>query len=171
MGWSIQGELPDLKKYILVVAPHTSNWDFVIGVFTRRLKGFSSNFVAKKELFIFPFGYFFKWMGGYAVDRSKNSNFVDAVVDIINREEHFVVAMTPEGTRSYNSDWKTGFYYIAKKANVPIVKVALDYENKRVVFAQHEFLDKDIDSTLIEIKTYFSQFKGKHPKKGVKWPE
>ena len=171
MGWRIEGDLPDLKKFILVVAPHTSNWDFVLGVFTRRIKGFRSNFVAKKELFVFPFGYFFRWMGGYAVDRSKKTNFVDAVVEIIHREEEFVVAMTPEGTRSYNQNWKTGFYYIAKKANIPIVKVALDYENKRVVFAPHEYIEKDVEQTTAELKVYFSQFKGKHPEKGVKWPE
>lgn len=171
MGWRIEGKTPDLKKYIIVVAPHTSNWDFVIGVFTRRILGFNSRYVAKKELFVFPFGYFFKWMGGYPVDRKQHSNFVEMVTEIFKKEDEFIVAMTPEGTRSYNADWKSGFYHIAKNAEVPIVRSAIDYKEKRVVFSEPEYLNKSVEETIIELKKYFSQFKGKNPKDGVIWPE
>lgn len=171
MGWEIHGSMPDLKKYIIVVAPHTSNWDFMIGVFTRKILGFNSRFVAKKELFIFPFGMFFKWMGGYPVDRKKHSNFVDMVVQIFKEEDEFIVAMTPEGTRSYNPNWKSGFYHIAKQAKVPIVTSAIDYSKKCIVFSEPFYPELSAEETIVELKKYFSQFVGKNPKDGVIWPE
>ena len=172
LGWSIEGELPNCKKYIIVVAPHTSNFDFMIGVFTRRILGFDPKYVAKKELFVFPFGYFFKWMGGYPVNRSKNTNFVDATVELFNQKEDFIITLTPEGTRSYNPNWKSGFYYISKKANVPILRVAFDYENRRVVLDKLLTVeDIGVEECIVNCKKYFSQFKGKHPKLGVIWPE
>lgn len=171
LGWRIEGQLPKAKKYIIVVAPHTSNFDFMLGVFTRRILVFDPKYVAKKELFVFPFGYFFKWMGGYPVDRSRNSNFVDSIVELFNEKEEFIITMTPEGTRSYNPKWKTGFYYIAKKAQVPVLKVGFDYANKRVVLAEAQYIESTVEECIQEFKAYFSQFKGKHPEKGVKWEE
>lgn len=171
LGWTIEGELPAERKYIIVVAPHTSNFDFFLGVFTRRIKGFDPKYVAKKELFLFPFGYFFKWMGGYPVDRKKNSNFVDSVVELYNSKEDFIITLTPEGTRSYNENWKSGFYYIAKKANVPVMKCGFDYGHKRVVLNPVEYVGGDVAECISEYKKYFSQFKGKHPEKGVRWEE
>ena len=106
LGWEIVGELPKERKYIIVVAPHTSNWDFLIGVMIR---SFDPKFVGKKELFIWPFGHFFRWMGGYPVDRSKHTNFVDSVIALFNEKEDFIITLTPEGTRSYSPDWKSGF--------------------------------------------------------------
>ncbi len=171
LGWEIKGELPKEKKYIIVVAPHTSNFDFFIGVFTRRILGFDPKYVAKKELFVFPFGYFFKWMGGYPVNRSKSSNFVDSVVELFNEKEEFIITLTPEGTRSYNEDWKSGFYYIAKKAQVPILRVGFDYSAKQVVLDKAIYVGESSAECILDCKKYFSQFKGKHPEKGVIWPE
>ena len=171
LGWSIVGELPAEKKYMLVVAPHTSNFDFFLGVFTRRIIRFDPKYVAKKELFVFPFGYFFKWMGGYPVDRAKNTRFVDSIVDLYNSKEEFIITMTPEGTRSYNPNWKTGFYHIAKAANIPVVRVGFDYATRRVVLDEAMYLTESVDECIQSFKAYFSQFKGKHPEKGVKWPE
>lgn len=171
LGWSIEGKLPAARKYIIVVAPHTSNWDFMIGVMTRRILGFDPKYVGKKELFVWPFGYFFKWMGGYPVNRSKNSNFVEAVVELFNQKEDFIITLTPEGTRSYRDEWKSGFYHIAEGASVPILRVAFDYGSKRVVLDELMEAGPDVDACIADCKRYFSQFKGKYPEKGVKWEE
>ena len=170
-GWSIIGELPKEKKYLIVVAPHTSNLDFFLGVFTRRIMRFDPKYVAKKELFVFPFGYFFKWMGGYAVDRAKNTRFVDTIVELFNSKDEFIITMTPEGTRSYNPNWKTGFYHIAKEANIPVVRVGFDYGTRRIVLDEAMYISQSIEECIVDFKKYFSQFKGRHPEKGVKWPE
>lgn len=171
MGWKIKGDVPELKKYLIIVAPHTSNWDFVIGVFARSILRFNSYYLAKKELFMFPFSYFFKYMGGFPVDRKKNENFVDSLVSAIEMKDSFVVTLTPEGTRSYSENWKTGFYHIAKKANIPVVRVAFDYEHKQVVIADPIYMTEDLETTIAQLKKYYSQFKGKNAKKGVKWEE
>jgi len=133
MGWKIIGTIsPEIKKCVLIVVPHTSWHDFYLGLFTRGILGFDINFVAKKELFRFPFGAYFKWMGGAPLDRQKNENKVDAMAKIFETREVFRLAIAPEGTRKKVTEWKTGFYYIALKANVPIVPVAFDWSKKEV---------------------------------------
>ncbi len=172
LGWQIIGPVPKIKKYLIVVAPHTSNWDFSIGVLTRKITPhFNPMYLGKKELFVFPIGYFFKWLGGYPIERSKNTNFVDAVVNVYKSKEEFVTSITPEGTRSYNSKWKTGFYYIAKKADIPILRIGIDFSTKQVVLDNLYKIEKPVDKTVDEFKEYFSQFKGKKPENGVRWPE
>ena len=172
MGWSIKGQTPTVKKYLIVVAPHTSNWDFVIGVFARKiLPNFNPRYFGKKELFIFPFGYFFRWLGGYPVERGKHTNFVDQVVAVYNKKDAFCTTITPEGTRSYNPNWKSGFYHIAKKANVPILRVGFDFPSRTIHLDQLYEITKDYDQTLREFKQYFSQFTGKNKEDGVRWPE
>lgn len=172
LGWKQIGQLPDEKKYLIVVAPHTSNWDFPVGVlFRKQAKGFDPKYVAKKELFIFPLGYFFRWLGGYPVERSKNTNFVDGVVKLYDEKESFITTITPEGTRSYNPNWKSGFYYIAQKANIPILRIAMDYGKKQIVIDDLYYIHGSVEETIVEFKQFFSKYKGKHPNKGVKWPE
>lgn len=135
IGWKIIGDVPwQEKKYIIIVAPHTKNLDFIIGVLARGVVGFDSKFLGKKSLFRPPYGWFFKMMGGYPVDRSKRSNLVDQVVDLYNSHERFIIALAPEGTRKNVADWKTGFYYIAHKANIPIVRAKMDWKTKTVKF-------------------------------------
>lgn len=172
-GWKIEGQIDtSIKKYLIVVAPHTSNWDFPIGLLTRGiLKGFNPRYLAKKELFFFPVGYLFRWLGGYPVERTKNTNFVDSVVSIYNSRENFATTITPEGTRSYHPKWKTGFYHIALKADIPIVRIAFDYATKRVVLDKAHKISASLEDTIIEYKKYFCQFKGKNEKDGVIWPE
>ncbi|MBD3843239.1 MAG: 1-acyl-sn-glycerol-3-phosphate acyltransferase, partial [Campylobacterales bacterium] len=122
MGWRINGSIsPDLKKCVMIVVPHTSWKDFLIGVMARGSIGLEMHFVAKKELFVFPFGWYFKWMGGAPLDRSKKENKVDAIAEIFEERNVFRLAIAPEGTRKKVERWKTGFYYIAMKANVPVV--------------------------------------------------
>jgi 1-acyl-sn-glycerol-3-phosphate acyltransferase len=173
LGWKIEGHTDNFpKKYLIVVAPHTSNWDFFIGLFTRGiLRGFYPRYLAKKELFVSPIGYIFRWLGGYPVERTKNTNFVDSVVDIYQSREQFVTTITPEGTRSYSPNWKTGFYYIAQKADVPVMRVGFDYGNKKVILDTPKKINDNLEDTIMEYKKYFSQFKGKNAKDGVIWPE
>lgn len=163
MGWKIIGELPDLKKYIFVVAPHTSNWDFIIGVFVRGIKGFKSNFLAKRSLFKPPIGWFFRWMGGHAVDRSRSTRLVDQVIGIFNEEKEFRLAIAPEGTRKQVNEWKTGFYHIAVGAGIPLLPVVFDWEHKEVKIMDPYYPSGDQDQELAEIKSYFKGVKGKNP--------
>ncbi len=133
MGWKIVGTIsPEIKKCVMIVVPHTSWHDFYLGLFTRGILGLNMNFVAKKELFKFPFGVYFRWMGGAPLDRQKNENKVDAIAKVFETQEIFRLAIAPEGTRKKVTEWKTGFYYIAIKANVPIIPVAFDYSKKTV---------------------------------------
>ncbi|UOK43957.1 MULTISPECIES: 1-acyl-sn-glycerol-3-phosphate acyltransferase [Flavobacterium] len=133
MGWKIIGTIPpEVKKCVLIVVPHTSWHDFYLGLFTRGILQMDINFVAKKELFRFPFGAYFRWMGGEPLDRQKNENKVDAIAKVFLNNEIFRLAIAPEGTRKKVTEWKTGFYYIAIKANVPILPVAFDWGKKEV---------------------------------------
>lgn len=153
MGWRINGWIdPGLKKCVIIVVPHTSWMDFVIGVFARGIIGLKMHFVAKKELFIFPFGAYFRWMGGAPLDREKNENKVDAIAAIFRQRDVFRLAIAPEGTRKKVEEWKTGFYYIALKAGVPVVAVAFDYGKKEVKIAEPYYLTGNFvdDITILE---------------------
>ena len=114
--------------------PHTANFDFILGVLARaQLDIKNAKYLGKSQLFKPPFGFIFRWLGGYPVDRSKDNNLVDAVVRIFNEHESFAVAIAPEGTRSKVERLKTGFYHIARKAGVAIIPVAFDYGRKEIV--------------------------------------
>lgn len=172
LGWKFVGTIPTIPKYLIVVAPHTSNWDFVIGVLLRKYnKDFNPKYLAKKELFVWPIGFIFRALGGFPVERSKNTNFVDSLVHAYTTETEFVTTITPEGTRSYSKKWKTGFYHVAKNANIPIVRAAFDYGRKQIVFSEPYMITKGVDETINEFKQYFSKYTGKNPEDGVKWPE
>src|SRR5690554_4292971 len=120
MKWKITGEIDqETKKCILLVVPHTSWHDFYIGVFSRGIINKQTHFVAKKELFTFPFGYYFRWMGGTPLNRKKNENKVEAIARVFDQRKEFRLAIAPEGTRKKVNQWKSGFYYIAQKAKVP----------------------------------------------------
>lgn len=167
LGWKIIGKKPALKKYVTIVAPHTSNWDFMIGMWARSRLRLKSWFIGKKELFIFPFGYLFRWLGGYPVDRSKGSDIVSKIVNIFNSKDEFVIALSPEGTRKYTPEWKTGFYRIATMANVPILMAAIDFSTKTVVLSEPFYPTGNMNEDIEKIKTFFRQYKGKYPEKGI----
>ena len=117
----------DLKKYIIIVAPHTSWVDFPLGVLAKTAYGINGNYIGKHTLFKPPYGFFFRALGGTPVDRSKSTNMVEAIIDIFNTKENFILALSPEGTRKKLDKWKTGFYFVAKGAKVPIVMVGFDF--------------------------------------------
>jgi 1-acyl-sn-glycerol-3-phosphate acyltransferase len=171
-GWRVVGPVPTIPKYLIVVAPHTSNWDFLIGVLFRKFtEGFDPKYVAKKDLFVWPIGFIFRALGGFPVERSKKTNFVESLVNVYNTEEKFATTITPEGMRKYNGKWKTGFYHVAKNANIPIVRIAFDYGSMQVIFSEPYTVTKGVDETIDEFKQYYSQYTGKNPEDGVKWPE
>jgi 1-acyl-sn-glycerol-3-phosphate acyltransferase len=172
LGWKVDGQLPSEKKYILIVAPHTSNWDFLVGVGARAELNFWPRYAAKKELFVWPVAWLFRRLGGYPVERSKSTNFVQNFVDIFNKEEEFILTLTPEGTRSYNADWKTGFYYISKEANVPVFPVGFDYKTKTVKLGEKVWAkDVEVDQLVYDLKTWYSTIEGKNKEWGVRKPE
>lgn len=169
-GWRIKDDRPkDLPRCIVVVAPHTSNWDFFIGLAVRRLAHMGdTKYLAKSSLFKPPLGWFFRAVGGYPVDRSRHTNLVDAVVAMFNSGEIQKIAITPEGTRSYQPHWKTGFHHIATKAGVPVILATFDYATHTVILGDIFPLTADPEADIERMKEWFRQFKGRHPQKGVR---
>lgn len=151
----------------MVVAPHTSNYDFFIGVMARSiLKLNFVKFLGKSQLFKPPHGFIFRWLGGTPVDRTQYNNLVDAVVALFNQNERFAIALAPEGTRKKVPRLKTGFYYIAKGAQVPILMVAFDYGTKTVRFAEPFLPTDSIENDFKKIIKFFSQSQGYNPELG-----
>ncbi len=164
IGWKLEGAVdPAIKKAVIIAAPHTSWYDFNIGVFTRRLLEIDISFVAKKELFIWPFGAYFKWMGGTPLDRTSGQNKVEAIAQIFKEKDEFRLALAPEGTRKKVETWKTGFYYIARAANVPIIPVAFDYGTKTVKVGAPFITTGDIDADILVLRLFYKGVVGKKP--------
>jgi 1-acyl-sn-glycerol-3-phosphate acyltransferase len=167
MGWKIEGAInPNVKKCVMMVMPHTSAHDFYLGILTRGILGLEVNFVAKKELFRFPFASYFKYMGGAPLDRTGGLNKVDSIAQIFSEKEVFRLAVAPEGTRKYVSQLKTGFYYIALKANVPILPVAFNFAKKEVKLGQPIMPTGDLERDMLILKQHFVGVKGKIPHYG-----
>ncbi|MEN9301816.1 MAG: hypothetical protein RL264_245 [Bacteroidota bacterium] len=167
-GWKIDKTSPEgTKKCVVVVGPHTSNWDFIIGKMAFVTYGVQAKFLIKKEIFIPPFGWILKAMGGVPVDRKQRNNLTETAVKFFNENETMFLVFTPEGTRDYNPNWKKGFYYIAQSAKVPIWVCYMDYERKIGGF--HSIFEPtgDVDADIESIKKIMSQFKGRFPDKGV----
>lgn len=168
MGWKIVGiENAEVKKCVLMVMPHTSNHDFYIGVFTRGISGLAMNWVGKKELFQFPFGYYFRMAGGEPLDRRGGLNKVDSIAAIFDRKDEFRLAVAPEGTRKEVTELKSGFYYIALKANVPIVPVIFNWGKKEVCFEKAFYPTGNYEEDLVILKRYYKEATGKIPQKRI----
>lgn len=165
-GWRVDGKLPNLSKFILIGAPHTSNWDFVLflgAAFTLRA---DVRFMGKAELFRSPLGWFFRYCGGYPVDRKKPTGLVEQMVSAINQADTFILTITPEGTRSYVTDWKRGFYHIAAGAGIPIITAAVDGKRKIVcIHAEPFYPSGDIEADMKAIKSRFEGFGGIKPRR------
>ncbi len=169
IGWSVEGLFSqDLKKYIIAIAPHTSNWDFVIGVMARSItKIQSAHFLGKSQLFKPPYGWLFKWLGGYPVYRNSSQNMVHQAADIFNKHDEFILAIAPEGTRKKVTKLRTGFYYIALQAHVPIIPVGFDYQRKKVVIGQPFYPSTNADADMDFLRNFYSQIKGRNPELGI----
>ena len=169
-GWKIEGEYPHHEKKNLVVAvPHTTNWDFPIGILLRNAYDFKTGFVGKDTLFKFPFGGFMRWMGGVPVNRSKSNNFVDAVVEAYNKRDEMTICIAPEGTRKRTDTLKTGFYYIAKGANIPIVMIRFDWSRMTLTWSKPFFPTDDKDADMEFIYAFFEGAVGKIPENSFRY--
>ena len=162
-GWTSEVTEPHPDKYIICLAPHTSNWDFVLGQLYSGAAGIKSNFLMKKEWFFWPFGILFRRIGGIPVYRAKHTSMTDSMAAAAGKASVFHLCITPEGTRSPNPDWKKGFYFIALKAKLPILLYGLDYERRHIQCTKTIIPNGDFESQMREIKLYFKDFKGKKP--------
>lgn len=161
LGWKVQGSPPDVAKYVLIAAPHTSNWDFpytLMVCFALRLRVY---WMGKASLFPPGLGFIMRWLGGIAVDRNKSTNLVQSTIAAFERAERLIVIVPPEGTRDKVTHWKTGFYYIALGANVPILLGFLDFKQKVGGVAHLFYPSADIDKDMLEIKQFYCHFSGK----------
>ena len=163
MGWNVQVTEDHPDKYIICLAPHTSNWDFIMGLLYSRSISMQSNFLMKKEWFFWPLGPIFKKLGGIPVYRQKHTSMTDALAETARIAKIFHLCITPEGTRSKNPDWKKGFYFIAQKAGIPILLYGLDYERRLIQCTKTIIPSGDFEKDMRDIKLYFKDFKGKIP--------
>ncbi|MFT6345518.1 MAG: 1-acyl-sn-glycerol-3-phosphate acyltransferase [Paraglaciecola sp.] len=167
MGWSYSGTFPCCSKMIIGVAPHTSNWDFVLGLavaFNLRLK---ISFFGKHSLFIPPFSRLLRRCGGIPIERNTKHGVVDGMADKMRDAKSMVLCLAPEGTRSPVSPWKTGFLHIAHKSNVPVFLVAFDYKKKLIEFGPIHNIGDNIQYELNRIYLHFKQVQGKYPEKMI----
>ena len=164
MGWKIVGEIDKkLEKCVFIVIPHTSWFDFFVGIFTRGIIEVELNWLGKKELFGFPLGWYFRYMGGAPLDRKGGLNMVDSIAQVFESRKIFRLGLSPEGTRKKVTELKTGFYYIAEKANVPIIPVAFNYGKKEVSFGSPFYTTGDIVADLKILLPHFKDVVGKIP--------
>jgi 1-acyl-sn-glycerol-3-phosphate acyltransferase len=155
VGWRVDGNLPDIPKFVLIGAPHTSNWDFLLFlgvIFSLRA---NVRFMGKAELFRFPIGGFFRFCGGVPVDRKKSTGLVEQMVKVCNESENFILTIAPEGTRHQVTEWKRGFYHIAKNAGIPIVMAVVDGRHKTVRIGQVFHPTENMGADLETIKGVF----------------
>lgn len=165
MGWRAEVTVPLGDKYIIALAPHTSNTDFLLGILYSRAVGMRSNFLMKKEWFFWPIGVIMRRLGGIPVYRSKKMSMTDQLAETAKQQKMFHLTITPEGTRKRTEEWKKGFYYIALKAGLPILLFGLDYKQKLIVCTRSLLPSGDLEKDMTEIKRYFKDFTGKHPEK------
>ena len=163
MGWGtdISETCPD--KCIICLAPHTSNWDFIIGTLYNGAESLECGFLMKKDWFFWPMGSIFRRMGGIPVNRQKHTSMTDTLAEQIRQADTFRLCITPEGTRKRVEEWKRGFYIIAQKAQIPILLYGIDYEKKLIKCTKTVVTTGNMDSDMQQIKLYFKDFKGRKP--------
>jgi len=165
LRWNVIGNTTfskdTVKKAVIIALPHTSWYDFIIGILLRKVTGVKTNFVGKKELFRWPFGYYFKAVGGRPLDRTSGQNKVETIAKLFETETEFRLALAPEGTRKKVEKWKTGFYYIAKAANVPIIMFTLDYKNKQNKVSEPFYPTEDTVTDFKFMKAFYKGVEGK----------
>jgi len=164
IGWKLVDHFPkEIKKCVIIGAPHTSYLDFPIGLAGLKMQGLKIRYLAKRELFKFPFKFIFSKTGGIPVDRSKKSNLVDQMVQLFDDSNELLFAVAPESTRKMVDRWKTGFYHIALGAKVPIILGYLDYKNKLAGYGHVILPSGDMEKDMQLIKEFYSSKAAKHP--------
>ena len=165
LGWRklVSEEHP--AKYVVCLAPHTSNWDFLLGLCYAKAEGLQCHFLMKQEWFFWPLAGLFKRLGGIPVWRDTHNSLTDNLAEYLKGEKRCALCVTPEGTRSLNPDWKMGFYFIALKAGLPVLLYAVDYRRKLIQCTKTIIPSGDVEADMREIKLYYKDFKGRHPEK------
>lgn len=157
-GWKVDITVPRTDKCVICVAPHTSNWDFVLGYLAYRSIGRRANFLMKQAWFFFPLKYLFTAMGGIAVPKKRGSKLTDQIIEMFRHRDYVNLAVTPEGTRSRTDNWRTGFLHIANKCHVPVMLGVIDYGRKRIIIEEEFHPSHNIDADMQTIADYYSRF-------------
>jgi len=163
LGWRCEGEVPKETKFIVLAGPHTSNWDFPLGILTIKALRLDVCWIGKHTIFRWPFGWLFRALGGIPVDRSKNLDLIRQMTDLFEQSDSLIFALAPEGTRSKTDHWKTGFHFIARAADVPIVMAYLDFAQKEVGIGGVLYPGDDIEADFEQIRKYYEGKSGKNP--------
>ena len=163
-GWSV-APFPEVDKAIIVGGPHTSNWDGVLGLTGKTAIGLDAHIMIKEELFKGPLGALLRRLGAIPIDRSRAAGMVEQTVEQFARHDRLYIVVTPEGTRSSASQWKTGFWHIARQAGIPIVVALADYESRRIIFPTVMTPGDDLDRDMQQLYEIFASVTPKHPDK------
>jgi 1-acyl-sn-glycerol-3-phosphate acyltransferase len=163
LGWTLDIDWPDTRKYVVIVYPHTSNWDFLLGVCAAKALKLEAHYIAKHTLFRKPYGWFFRALGGIPVDRRRKASLARQIAERFDEADEFVLGLAPEGTRSKTDHWKSGFYHIARAAEVPIVMAYFDYPNKKIGMGGSFYPGEDIEESYEQIRLFFKGRQGKNP--------
>ena len=166
-GWKLEGKMPDIPKFVVIAAPHTSNWDLPYTLFFAFALNAKIYWMGKDALFRWPFGGVFKWLGGIPIDRSKSNSVVDTIIEALRKNEELILAVSPSGTRSKVAYWKTGFYHIANGANAPVVLGFLDYRRRAGGIGPVVYPTGDIEEDMKIIREFYSGITGKYPDKAI----
>lgn len=163
LGWQLVGQLPQPRKVVVVAAPHTSNWDFMYLLLVSKMLGVRIHWMGKEELFKGPLGPIARALGGIPVKRSHSTNMVQQMAQAFAEREELVLAIPPAGTRGHTDYWKSGFYYIAREAGVPIVLGFVDYGRKRVGFGPSFHPSDDVSADMDLVRAFYADIQGKFP--------
>ncbi len=166
-GWRRAGRVPDAPKFVMIAAPHTSNWDLPVGIAIILAFKAKMYWLGKEPIFRWPFGTFFKWLGGIPVNRSKSGDVVAQTVQAFNEQARMMMVVAPEGTRKRANHWKTGFYYIAMGANVPLVMGFIDYVRKEGGFGPILMPTGNIGADMKKIRAFYENITAKNPDKST----
>lgn len=163
--WRVIGSLPEgQRKYVLIVAPHTSNWDFILFVFAVSVLRLQPSVLIKSTLFVGPLGWFLRYCGAIPVNRTQANSLVDYIAGIYAEREEFVLIITPEGTRSANPNWKRGFHHVARKAEVPVLVVYVDSAIRTIGIEGLMEPSDDVDADINKLKQFYDSKSGLKPK-------
>lgn len=166
-GWRLTGAFPDLAKAVVIVAPHSSNWDAMHGLAMKQVLGLDIAFLAKKQLFWWPLGPILRRLGAVAIDRGAAADLVDQAASAFARRERFWLAVAPEGTRKHVARWKTGFWRIAKAAHVPIIPAYFHYPEKRIGIGEPLWPGDDMDADIARLRAFYAPWQGANGKRAV----
>ena len=166
-GWSVSGKAPDNLKYVIIAAPHTSNWDLPLTLLTAFALKLNLRWMGKDTLFRQPFKQFFMWLGGIPIDRSKSNSVVKQSIERFNAGKGLGLVISPAGTRTKVTCWRTGFYYIAAGAKVPIVLGFLDYRLKIAGLGPTVHPTGNMEKDMFRIRLFYQKITGKYPNKAI----